>query len=181
MAGGINAWQGLVAQGFPEAGIPWFAAARSAGELIALAWILEDSTGTFYARIAETAGDPEAAALFRELVIAEQRHREMLTGLYRTITGAVGEVDFPSVLGRYPKEKMMEGGMRLDDALAWAKDKGIKEILELAMSLETGSYDRYLALQEKMTDERSLEIFRFLADEEKRHLGNLTGLFEKHL
>ncbi len=44
MAGGINAWMGLVAEGFPEAGISWFSAASSANELAALACVLEDGT-----------------------------------------------------------------------------------------------------------------------------------------
>jgi rubrerythrin len=75
----------------------------------------------------------------------------------------------------------MEGGMKLDDALAWAEGKGAGEMLELSMSLETGSYDRYLTMQERITDERSLKIFSALADEEKHHLEKLTGLFERNL
>lgn len=181
MAGGINAWNGLVAEGFPEAGISWFSAARSVDELTALAWVLEDGTKTFYEKMAETAADRDAAALFRELVKAEEGHKEMLAGLYRGISGAAGEVDFPSIIGGYPREKTMEGGMRLDDAVAWADGKGVREILELSISLETGSYDRYLTLQRRAGGEKSLEIFKSLAAEEKRHLGLLTELFEKRL
>jgi rubrerythrin len=50
---------------------------------------------------------------------------------------------------------------------------------ELSISLEAGSYDRYLTMQEKVTDDASLRIFRTLADEEKRHLAKLTTEFEK--
>jgi rhodanese-related sulfurtransferase/rubrerythrin len=174
MAGGINAWSGLVAEGFPEAGIPWFSAARSPGELAALAWVLEDGTKTFYDKMAETVADRDAAALFRELVKAEEGYKEMLAGLYRGISGAVGEVDFPSLIGGYPRGKTMEGGMRLDDAVAWAASKGVRKILELSISLETGSYDRYQILQGRADDEECREIFNALAAEEKRHLGLLT-------
>jgi rubrerythrin len=65
--------------------------------------------------------------------------------------------------------------------VAWADDKGVREILELSISLETGSYDRYQTLQRRVNDETSLKIFRTLAAEEKRHLGLLTELFEKYL
>jgi rhodanese-related sulfurtransferase/rubrerythrin len=181
MAGGINAWQGLVAEGFPEAGIAWFAEARSTDELMALAWILEEGTKTFYDKIAGAATDPSSALLFRELAKDEERHEEVLSDLYRDIRGAVGGIDFPSLLDGYHQEKIMEGGMRLDDALAWAEGRNTKDILELSISLETGSYDRYLIMQEKTTGEQSLKIFKSLAGEEKRHLQKLVELFEKNL
>jgi rubrerythrin len=181
MAGGINAWKGLVAEGYPEAGIPWFAAARSVEEIMALAWILEDGTEKFYSRTAEFSSDSNTATLLGELATAEEHHKEMITGLYRDITGWNGDIDFPSLLGRYPQEKIMEGGMKLSDALAWAKGKGARELLELSMSLETGSYDRYLTMQDRINDERSLKIFSALADEEKHHLEKLTEQFERNL
>lgn len=181
MAGGINAWQGLVAEGFPEAGISWFSAARSVGELIALAWVLEDGMQNFYEKMASTSADRDAAILFRDLVKSEQGHKEMLAGMYRGISVTVGDFDFPSLPGRHPQEKTMEGGMRLDDAVAWSEGKGTKEILELSISLETASYDRYLAMQTRVNDENSLKVFKSLAVEEKRHLQILTELFEKRL
>jgi rubrerythrin len=56
-----------------------------------------------------------------------------------------------------------------------------KTARELSISLETGSYDRFQILQGRADDEKSQEIFNVLAAEEKRHLGLLTELFEKHL
>ena len=181
MSGGINAWSGLVAEGFPEAGISWFSAAHSVDEMTALAWVLEDGTERFYERMAQTAADRDAAAIFRDLVRAEQGHKEMLAGLLRRTSKAAGEADFSSILGGYPKEKIMEGGMRVDDAVAWSEGKGIREILELSISLETGSYDRYQTMQRRVTQENSVLLFKSLAAEEKRHLQLFTDLFEKHL
>jgi rhodanese-related sulfurtransferase/rubrerythrin len=181
MAGGINAWQGLVAEGFPEAGITWFTEARSTDELMALAWILEEGTKTFYEKMSGATADPNSATLFRDLAKDEEHHEEVLSGLYRDLTGNTGDIDFPSLLDGYHQEKIMEGGMRLDDALAWAKGRNIKDILELSISLEAGSYDRYLIMQEKTTGKQSLKIFKALAGEEKRHLLKLVDLFEKHL
>jgi rubrerythrin len=129
--------------------------------------------------MAETLTGRDASGLFQELSAAEEHHMEMLSALYRGITGTAGDIDFPSLMGRYPQEKIMEGGMRLDDALAWSEEKAPSEILELSVSLEAGSYDRYLAMLEKVSDENSLKVFSTLADEEKRHLGKLTVMFEK--
>ena len=179
MEGGIRAWQGLVAEGFPESGINWFTAAHSIDELIALAWLLEEGTRAFYESIAGTCVDAEAAVLYQELAVAEDRHKDTLVRLKREISDKAMEADLSAALSRQPKEKIMEGGMRLDDALAWAERKGVREILELSISLETMSYDRYLTLQERITDERSLKIFGVLADEEKMHLKRLTGMFER--
>jgi rhodanese-related sulfurtransferase/rubrerythrin len=179
MAGGMNAWQGLVAGGCPEAGISWFAEAHTRGELTALAWLLEDGTGLFYRKMSRTLTDPDAAALFEELAGAEDRHKELLSTLYRELTGAVGEVDFPSVLGSFTGEKTMEGGMALNEALAWSEGKSPRELLELSISLESGSYDRYLAMQERVTDDYALRLFKTLAVEEKRHLDTITAEYDK--
>lgn len=179
MSGGINAWQGLVAKGFPESGISWFAEARSVGELVALAWVLEAGTKLFYEKIAETLADRNASELFRALMADEGRHKEMLADVYRDITGIAGDIDFPSLLGAYPQERILEGGMGLEAALAWSQGKTPKEIMELSLSLEAVSYDRYLAMQDRVTYENSRRFFRTLAGEEKLHLGKLTAMFEK--
>ncbi len=181
MEGGIHSWQGLVAEGFPEVGISWFAAARSFDELMALAWLLEGGTMAFYAGVGELIADEGSAGLFRELAVAEQHHMETLAGLYRDISGDAADVDFTAILGKQPQEKRMEGGMLLDDALAWARGRDVTDILEFSISLETVSYDRYLTMQERITNQRSLKVFRTLAVEEKSHLGRLLEVFERYV
>lgn len=179
MEGGINAWQGLVAEGFPDAGISWFAEAHTRCELTALAWLLEDGTGIFYRETARVMNEPETAKLLTDLAGDEDRHKDVLSALYRDLTGTVGAVDLPSVLGSFPGQKIMEGGMALDEALTWAQGRTPREILELSISLETGSYDRYLVMQERVTDDFSLRLFRTLASEERRHLARITAEFDK--
>jgi len=181
MAGGINAWHGLVAEGFPEAGIASYSAASSVNEVTALAWVLEDGTQMFYEKMAETTADRNAALLFRELVTAEEGHKAMIAGLHHGISGTGGASVYASILGGNPQEKIMEGGMRVNDAVAWADRKGVREILELSVSLEASSYDRYRILQGLSTDEKTRNVFKALADEEKHHLGMLTELFERKL
>lgn len=181
MEGGMNAWQGLVAEGFPDAGISWFAEAHTRCELTALAWLLEDGTGIFYRETARVLKEPEAVKLFTELAGAEDRHKDILSALYRELTGAVGEVALPSGFGSFPGEKIMEGGMSLDEALSWTQGRPPRETLELSISLETGSYDRYLVMQERVMDDYSRRLFKTLASEEKRHLAMITAEFEKLL
>jgi sulfur-carrier protein adenylyltransferase/sulfurtransferase len=180
MAGGINAWQGLVATGFPEAGIPWFAPARTVEEMVAFAWQLEDGTRAFYERMASSlAGQQDEAALFHDLAEDEEHHKEMLANIFRDISGAEEDVHFPALLGPYADERIMEGGMGLEDALAWSVGKTPKDILELSISLEAVSYDRYLAMGERVFSDNSIKLFRSLASQEKLHLTKLTAMFEK--
>ena len=47
----------------------------------------------------------------------------------------------------------MEGGVKVDAALLWARDKDVPAILEFAMSLETNSYDLYIKMGRRFEDD----------------------------
>jgi rhodanese-related sulfurtransferase/rubrerythrin len=182
MKGGIRAWSGGVAEGYPEAGITWFADDLDAEEIIALAWLLEDGTRLFFQEIAARRDGDEASLLFLHLAAAEQHHGKALLKLYRELTGKEPGADFPAgVVHVSADEKLMEGGMHLAEALSWARDRDTGEILELAMSLEISAYDRFIYLRERFNNENVRTIFNLLAAEEKAHLESLTKLFEQHL
>jgi len=180
MEGGIRSWKGLIAEELPEAGMTWFNSARNTEELIGLAWLLEDGMRSFYLEIANGLDRSESAQLFMELAGAELHHKNALLKLYRQQKGKDAGINFPAdVLHEQPKEKYLEGGVLLSEAISWAGKKDEREILEFAMSLEVGSYDRYLSLRDYFKDESSREVFGLLAAEEKAHLKRLTKLFEK--
>lgn len=180
MAGGINAWNGLKAQGPPDAGMVWFAPAHSPEQVIALAWLLEDGMRQFYRELLAQKNTHDSSQLFQRLAAAETHHERALQQLYRQQTGLETDDTFPqNVLGEPPGPAVLEGGMTLAAALAWSADRTVREIIELAMSLEINSYDRYLALRQQFSDERTREAFGLLAAEEKAHLNQLTELFEK--
>lgn len=75
----------------------------------------------------------------------------------------------------------MEGGIRLTDALKWAKGKKVEEILELSISSETNAYDLYIKMERQMKDQRSAQVFQILSKEEKQHLETLTSVLEKRV
>lgn len=178
MEGGIRAWQGLVAEQLPEVGMTWFVSAQGSDELIGLAWLLEDGMRSFYLEIAKGLDKSEEAQLFMELAGAELHHKNALQKLYQQQSGKNAGLNFPAeILSNRPTEKYLEGGVLLSEAFSWAGKKDAKEILEFAMSLEVGSYDRYLSLRDYCKDESSREVFGLLAAEEKAHLKRLTRLF----
>lgn len=176
MAGGIDAWNGLVAEGSYDAGMAYFSGASGPEELISLAFSLEEGNRIFYERVAREAEDGDGAALFRSLVLAEERHKETLRALY--VRSAGKDADPP------PPEGMqaggfLEGGIPVGEALSWATGKGTREILELAISMEANSLDRYIKMSRAAGEDRSRDLFLGLAGEEQDHLKRMTSLLDR--
>ena len=182
MEGGIRAWNGLVAEGAPESGIAYFSAATKPEEMVAVAWFLENGSRRFYIELGHIMNDEKISDLFAELASAEERHEATLLDLYREFVGEKPNDGFPkSVISVEKEDDVMEGGMRVTEALRWAKNKNISEILELSIALETNSYDLYLNMERRLQGQPSLKVFRVLSGEEKQHLERLSALLEKRL
>lgn len=182
MAGGIKAWQGLTAAGPPEAGMSFFTAAADTGELIALAWLLEEGSRAFYAAITSIQSAPEAADLFGALVTAEERHKSSLLEVYRETTGRDPGPDFPRSLPiAQGAGDRMEGNVHVSEALAWTSGKGTRDILELSMALETDSYDLYIKMGRTVPEEKARKVFSRLVAEEKEHLARMAALLDRSL
>jgi len=175
MAGGIDAWNGLVAEGAYEAGLAYFSRASGAEELIALSFALEEGNRAFYERIAKEASG-EDFAFFHSLVLAEERHKETLRELYARSSGRKDEPAPPEGM---EAGTFLEGGIPAEDALSWARGKSTGEILEFAIAMEANSLDRYIKMERAVGDERSKEIFRSLAREEQAHLVRMTSLLDR--
>jgi len=177
MAGGIDAWNGFVAEGGYEAGMAYFSDATGAAELISLSWALEEGNRIFYDRLALGAapGD-EARSVFRTLGAAEARHKETLRQLYARVAGRDTDPATPEGMdaGRY-----LEGGSLLEETLSWSAGRPAAELLEIAVAMETSSLDRYLKMARAVEDPVSAEVFRTLSDEEKSHLERMADLLDR--
>ena len=180
MEGGINAWEGHVAEGVPESGMAYFSPATHPEEFIALAWSLEDGSRKFYSELAGVLKDQEAKDLFSNLTEAEERHQASLLKLYRQFSGRTADSgSMGSAISAGNEGGVMEGGIRVSDALQWAHGKSLAEILDFSISLEANSYDLYIKMERRMEDQRSAQVFHVLCDEEKEHLEWLSSLLEK--
>ncbi len=184
LSGGLQAWQGRVASGAPEGVLGLFALAGKPEEYVALAWLLEDGTGRFYRYVAERLQDPAAVSLFQELAGAEDSHVATLEAVYTGLTGLPALEDFPREIlppGSPAPGELMEGGMRVAEAIAWTQGRPLHDILDLAIGLETNALDRYLVLQRDLEDPNAQRVFEILANDERRHLHKLIQLFEHFL
>ncbi len=181
MKGGMNAWKGITAHGFPETSMPLFPPTLPPGQTIALAWLLEEGTRHFYDGVSAMLNDPTASGLFRDLASAEERHKALLSSLYAEVTGKQAQEDDLSrqVPGDLAHGSFMEGGIRLEEALAWLPGKRARDILEFSIGMETNAYDRYLTLGRAATSDLPRRVFSKLSREEKQHLQRLTEGFEQ--
>lgn len=179
MVGGMNAWDGLVAEGPPEAGMAHFQGAATPEAFIALAWSLEEGSRRFYAAVAGSLGDPEAAKLFAALEGDERHHEAALLALYREASGNAGAAEIPAALlsGAAPGA-LMEGGVKVEEAIAWTRGKGPDDVLDLGIALESHALDLYVRMERTLAAEGARRVFRTLAGEEQAHLSRMTTLLE---
>ncbi len=179
MSGGMHAWQGLTASGAPESGMAYFPDTAAPQELIALAWKLEDGSGKFYIHAAAQINDEETSALLNKLATAEEHHKESLVNLSQELFNT-SEEDLRNmpVLSDNSGD-MMEGGIKVSEALTWSVGKDALEILEFTMAAEANAYDLYIKMGQKLEDKKAKKIFSALAEEEKNHLERMGALLKK--
>jgi len=180
MAGGMKVWKGFVSSGPPEAGMAYFPSDARPEELVALAWSLEEGSRRFYGAVAGSLHDQETIALFQGLSGAEAGHEATLLTLYREMTGDRLAAKIPDTLfsGIVPGE-VMEGGMRVEQALEWTAGSDISDILDLSIALESYSYDLYLKMERTLTDGHAQRVFLVLTGEEAKHLESMAALIDK--
>ena len=182
MENGIRSWKGLVAEGGPESGMAYFSGAEKPETLMALAWYLEDGSRKFYLEMVSVLKEEEARRLYHDLTQAEEHHKASLLALYKESPAAKPGTAFPeSVLPPGDQGEVIEGGVPLREALAWVSDKPLTDVLEFSLALETGAYDLYLRMADRMKDQESVKVFQMLAREEKDHLQRLSAMLEKNV
>lgn len=182
MEGGIRAWEGLVAEGVPEAGMVHFPDSAGPFDLISLAWVLEDGSERFYSGLSAMLGEKEPGSIFLELTAAEEHHKDSLAVLYRELSGSEHGGEFPQKsLRNESKGDIMEGGMRVSEALDWCRGKEIHARLEIAISLEANSYDLYIKMGRRVEYPSAKRVFEVLSHEEKQHLGKMAGFMDRKI
>lgn len=175
LSGGITAWNGQVATGSYDEGLFLLKGKETAEELISLALDLEEGSRKFYADAAELTTDREAKDLFTAIASAEEKHKAHILEAYRLITSEYLAGD---ILVREPSKGIMEGGVRIDNAISFLKEPGrtLLEIIELPMQLETNALDLYIRMFRMIENANAKKVFEILIEEEKRHLSRLGKL-----
>ena len=178
MTGGIIRYNGLVASGPPESVENCFGSTLNAAQLAATAWILEDGTIKFIEGLCHDILNDHEPALFDKILMAKKEHQKSLAEMSAELNGKAVSDDFPQGEIEQPEEPFMVGCVKVSDALNWAGNKRMNDLLELMMTLSANTYDFYLKLERTTDSAEEKQVYSLLAAEEHNHLDRLTEAYE---
>ncbi len=175
LSGGIKAWEGRQATGPETAGLELFTGEMEYGDAAALAYAMEAGLQRFYRQLEAQAADQEQGRLYGQLAHFEEKHKARLVEEY-------GKHHNGATIPEQESE-VMEGGQRVAEFFERAKGllRTPRDILELAMALETQALDLYSRMAQKSEAAATRDFFLAMADEEKQHLGYLAKELERLL
>ena len=174
--GGVMAWEGGMAVGFPR--IRLFEDSDSRAETLRTAIKLEKGALNYYTRVHEMYAQYPWSTEFADLARAERGHARIVFDILCGIEDA-GE-EFEAHFDRLPGE-IMEGGMALEPALqkvASIKGRICMHLIEMALEIEVQAYDLYRTMAHRTTDNQTRETFWAVAQAEKGHIRTLAGAIE---
>lgn len=177
VSGGIKAWKSKTAVGPQDLGLWLFSGKESAGEILKVAYSLEQGLREFYIDMGQKAVKPAVKDLFSKLSEIEVKHQESIFQAYRDATGdTAGKASFEESVAA----RAMEGGRSTSDYLElFAPDLADEtEVISLAMSIEAQALDLYQRVGSGIADEDSRKIVNQIANEEKVHLKSLGKLMD---
>ncbi len=90
LKGGIKAWQGVKAVGPVELNLDLIRGDESPGELIVLAYGMEEALRRFYSSFGQRQPEGRLKDLFRLLAAAEEKHQELLKKAYQELAPSPG-------------------------------------------------------------------------------------------
>ncbi len=180
ISGGINAWDGVIAEGPVELNMELVRGDETPLEIIQLAYAMEMALERFYATLNSRTKDPQLSDFYSKMVSAEQGHKKILLRLLKEIDSQVQDVEAfeADIQGR-----TMEGGF---DAVSFLEEnepylKTIPDALNLALMLESQALDLYLRFSDRVSDPLSKDALYKIADEEKFHLSFVAKMLEKQI
>lgn len=178
LKGGINAWNDRTAEGPEDMGMFLLKGDEIPGEIIMLAYGLEEGLRRLYADMIKETDDDALIQLFTLLSAIEEKHKQRLFKLYLSFEKT--EIDL-EIFEKNIMEGMMEGGFSSENFMEKHADamKSVTDVLNIAMMLEAQSMDLYARYADKSNDKDVKAILSGLADEEKNHLKRLADLLEK--
>jgi len=179
LKGGINAWHGRTAEGPSEFGMHLLSGDETVDQIIVLAYSMEDGMWVFYEKIRDSVEEPSTKELIAQLAGIEDKHKEKLFSLYKSITKSGENLD---QFEAKTVSSIMESGMSTDEFIEQNQFamQDIPGILNVAMALETQAFDLYLRYSQKATNKTTKDILYQIAQEEKSHLKSLGELMDDH-
>ena len=177
VAGGIKAWDGLVAVGTEDLGLELLTGKESIEETLVAAYSLEAGLRDFYLSMIEKVAIDDIKRLFRKLSDIELLHQDRIFDEYLQVSGKkISREAFDSDL----VVKAVEGGLTTDEYVRMYQPdwESAVDIISLAMSIEAQALDLYTRAAERNEDPRSTDALKKIAEEERMHLEQLGKLMD---
>lgn len=180
VAGGIKAWDGLVAVGPEEMGLELLTGAESIEETLVAAYSLEAGLRDFYLSMIEKVRQADVKDLFQKLSEIEILHQERIFNEYLRFSGKqVSREAFETDL----LVEAVEGGLTTEEYVRmfhpdW--DSAV-DVISLAMSIEAQALDLYSRASGRSEDPRSRDALKKIAEEERVHLEQLGKLMDERM
>jgi sulfur-carrier protein adenylyltransferase/sulfurtransferase len=172
------AWNGLKAEGPVELNMDMISGDETPVQIIRLAYGMEQSLGAFYRAVETQTEDDELARLLEMLITVEDKHKQYLFELYKTLEPSGSSVDTfeADVLSNN-----MEGGFDRREFIKQNEKflNDVPSLLDLSMMLETQALDLYLRFADKSENQETKDVLHKIGDEEKGHLAALGKLRDR--
>jgi rubrerythrin len=162
-----------------EIGMGLITGQENPGEMLLIAYAMEEGMRSFYEEMGSRVRYSEAAQLFGDLAEMDVRHKEMIFGLFQQYQKDVGNTD---ELEERVLPKVMEGGMTTEEFLSLNQPslETTGDVLTLAMMLEAQALDLYQRYAQRSEDPKTKEVLHELANQEKAHLASLGNLRDRY-
>jgi rubrerythrin len=138
-------------------------------EIVGLAIRSEDEAAKFYGEISKRIKNALVRSKYESLAREEARHRQILTALYKKMTGENAPPPIPG------EPRVAEGAGKLPDG------KDMEALLRLAIDREREAQAFYEQMATKMQDANSSRLFKYLAGIERSHEVMLEAELEAYL
>lgn len=180
LKGGIRAWQGHEVEGPPGMGLEHLEGIETPGDIILLAYGMEESLGGFYKEAAGRTRNSDAEQLLTKLAGVEEKHKNQLFKLYREVAGGEedrGALESPVAGG------VLEGGLSSEQVVQriMGAKSSLADVFSIAMMFEAQAMDLYMRYSEAMEQEQAKALLHDLAEQEKAHLKALGIIKDKEM
>jgi rubrerythrin len=143
---------------------------HSVSDVVGFAIEKEEKAMEFYRKCAERTKNPGIKEFFEEMVVEEQKHRDLLRNLDSLNLDGV-------------KLQKVEN-LKISDYLvdvAFTDDITYQEALIVAMKKEEKALAFYSGWKNKCTSEKASKLFQMLENEEEKHKRKLEKLYDEEI
>ncbi len=177
LSAGFKGWKSEAAFGKEDLGLELFTGDESPEKTLVVAYSLEQGLGDFYLSMIPIVKNDDAKNLFQKLSEIEVKHRDRIFDEYMKISG---QSESREKFEKNTVGEAIEGGLTTQEYANLFKPdwESIKDIIELAMSIEAQALDLYMRAANKISNLQSKKALTQIADEERMHLIQLGKLMD---